>query len=137
MTSSLDTFTHSQHSDEMADCSHVVLAETVALTSLENRLTWDIDLQEVVLSSMRKGIFAVLFFNELIRRLFKFLRPTLIRIFYWYTIFAKNTGKVAKEICNDLHKQHKAETGISVAVRMDADGTLKNVLGHRTSRRPK
>jgi hypothetical protein len=137
MTSSLDTFTHSQHSDEMADCSHVVLAETVALTSLENRLTWDIDLQEVVLSSMKKGIFAVLFLNELTRRLFKFLRPTLIRFFHWYTQFAKNTGKVAKGIANDLHYAHKADTGYRVAVCIGKDGAYKDVKGHRTTRRPK
>ena len=104
--------------------------EDMSLELIENDLSLGIDLGEILLATTKKGLFAILFLSQLTNHIYKFIRPSLIKFLYWFSKFLVSSSDITKALCQSVYKQHKADTGESVAVRFTKSGVGRDIYGH-------
>jgi hypothetical protein len=98
--------------------------------SLQYPVSYREDIFEFLLASTKKGLFVLLFLGQLTNRVFKYLRPYLVRFLYWSTKSLIATSEITKDLCKSLNTQHIKETGDRVAVFVTKAGIARDINGH-------
>jgi|TARA_R100000655_G_scaffold76949_1_gene115984 hypothetical protein len=103
--------------------------EDMSLELIENDLSLGIDLGEILLATTKKSLFAIFFLSHLTNRIFKYMRPSLVRFLYWFSKFLSSSSEITKDLCKSLFDQHKAETKERIAVRRSTAGVSRDING--------
>jgi hypothetical protein len=102
----------------------------LALNSLQNPVSLKVDILQFLLAATKKGLFVMLFLGELTNRVFKYLRPSIVKFLYWATKALVATSEITKDLCKSLNAQHLKETGNRIAVLVTKGGVFRDINGH-------
>ena len=101
-----------------------------ALYLIQYPVSYKEDIFEFLLATTKKGLFVMLFLGELTNRVFKYLRPSIVKFLYWATKALVATSEITKDLCKSLNAQHIKETGSRIAVLVTKGGVHRDINGH-------